>query len=83
MSVIGEVMGERLRQNRLWGAENDDKNSLHDWAAYVVRYLGRAVGENAPLAERREALVQVAALAVAAVESLDREYGGPVCKNLE
>ncbi len=62
-----------------WSFEFDDKNTMSDWVSFINIYLGRAIDTAAsakPAAERvaafRKNMVKVAALAVAAVEAVDR-----------
>ena len=77
-SVLQEVKGERVKQEEKWGEQN---HNLVEWCAI----LGEEVGEvqkaalewhfkhpNASLEEYRKELIQVAAVAVSMVESLDR-----------
>ncbi len=69
--IYVEVANERLRQDRVWGGpNNDDKNKQAEWIKWIVEYsmgVGRANGR-----DFRRRMIQVAALAVAAVESQDR-----------
>jgi hypothetical protein len=74
--ILSEVREERTRQQEELGyaLDHDAGHNPADWVALLARYVGRAgdggdVGD--ALAYRRR-LVQVAAIAVAAVESLDR-----------
>lgn len=76
-AVLGEVVGERGYQDAKWGESN---HAPATWLALLSKQMGQA-GEAALLAEvgvsegvhllRRE-LIQIAAVAVAAVEALDR-----------
>lgn len=74
--VIDEVIEERKRQDKKWGIQNHDPDK---W----LMILGEEVGESnkaaleayfneLPLDDYREELIQVAAVAIAAVESHDR-----------
>jgi NTP pyrophosphatase (non-canonical NTP hydrolase) len=80
-AVLNDVAAERLRQDRKWGVQD---HSPETWLAI----LSEEVGEVAkPLADHltkakdwapedyRAELVQVAAVAVAAIESLHRQEG--------
>ena len=73
---------ERERQDEKWGGPaHDDTHSIREWVSYIVAYLGKAVnresGWGADSVLARKILIKVAALAVAAVESmLRREYDG-------
>lgn len=77
MSILDEIKAEREYQNGKWGVVFDDKNTVNDWGAYINVYLSRALTMLAGPGEQREALVQVASLAVAAVETFDRNTGFP------
>lgn len=74
--VLIEVADERLRQDDKWGGQaNDDSHSTAEFVQLIEDYAGWArtmAGMNSP-AKARERLIQVAALAVAAVESIDRK----------
>lgn len=61
-----------------WGA-HDDQHGPRDWSSFIVEHLGRAVraAEHGDLVGHRDdsyrqRMVSVAALAVAAIEALDR-----------
>lgn len=81
-SVLAEVAAERARQDDQWGGPaHDDAHGVADWAEFRAQYERRmvdAMQEGQPFdahrwrAETREALVKIAALCVAQVESLDR-----------
>jgi len=72
--ILDQIVAERERQDGLWGDSFDDRNTLNDWCAYLMIYAARAAGmENVgKVAEQRLALLKVASLAVAAIETLDR-----------
>lgn len=86
--VAHDVNHERVRQDGLWGEQNHDPFT---WLAI----LGEEVGEAAkaaleirfgkgPLAHYREELVQVAAVACAMVECIDRgTWTWPVVSTVE
>lgn len=73
--ILEEVYQERERQNKKWGgASHDDAHTIQEFVQLIRDYAGwaRVMGVmNSPDKARRR-LVQVAALAVAAVESIDR-----------
>lgn len=72
MTIYDEVNAERAKQDEQWGgSKHDDAHELLDWVAYMEHQLYRATTAETD-AEWRERLIKVAALAVAAVESLDR-----------
>lgn len=84
--VYREVDAERERQDAKWGGPtHDDEHDPEDWIAWIEQRCSRAdemVGcpeeewpERGPEAEYRRNLVQVAAVAIAAIESMDRIKG--------
>lgn len=78
LGLLAEVAEERLRQDDKWGGpEHDDGHTTADFVMLIRDYAGWArtmAGMNSPeKAERR--LIQVAALALAAVESSRRVRG--------
>lgn len=70
--VRGDVETERTRQDKKWGEQNHD---VFKWITILVEEVGEAA--EAALCQRsesyREEMIQVAAVAIAAVESLDRQ----------
>jgi len=71
LDVIGMVVDERKRQDDKWGEQNHNPER---WLAILGEEVGeacKAVLEGDAEGYRKE-LVQVAAVAVAAVENLDR-----------
>lgn len=78
LNVLEEVGDERARQNRKWGEQNHDPTV---WLAVAMEELGEAAqavlkvrGEGSTRDPRdyRAEMLQVAAVAVAAVEAFDR-----------
>lgn len=80
--VLLHVLGERERQDDKWGTQNHPQMT---WLGILAEEFGEAAKEvnelhfrsewvgNADVRQRlRQELVQVAAVAVAAIESLDR-----------
>jgi hypothetical protein len=70
--IYDEIDGERYTQDKKWGHEFDDKKSPYDWMGYIIKY---ATGENKlPKTTRqfRKQMIQTAALAIAAIEAIDR-----------
>lgn len=65
--ILNEVSAERDRQSRLFKEEFDNRNTVNDWVASINIRLGRMADS-----KERINLIQIAALAVAAVEALDR-----------
>lgn len=73
--VLNEVAAEREYQNKRWGTSFDDTNTPSQWMGYVSAYGARnLVGASAVDLEKfRVDMIKVAALAVAAVEAIDRK----------
>ena len=74
--VVADVLLERQAQDaRFGGPASDDRREPAEWVALLLKHLARVAGTDDDDA-RRGHLVRVAALAVAAVESLDRRACG-------
>jgi len=75
-NVLVEISDERERQDKKWGgAGHDDQRHPQDFVQLIEDYAGWArvmAGMNNP-EKTRKRLIQVAALAVAAIESIDRK----------
>lgn len=77
--VLMEVADERERQDEKWGGpDHDDQHHTRAFIGFIDNYAGaaRLAVNKSELSEARRRLIQVAALAVAAVESLDRKMEG-------
>ncbi len=74
--IFAEVAIERAFQDaKSGGPEHDDRHTVSDWAAIIdarVALVERASNFDKSAGARRR-LLQVAALAVAAIQSIDRE----------
>lgn len=66
-----DVSDERRRQNAKWGEQN---HPLDTWITVLVEEVGEAAQDvlKGRIGECRQELVQVAAVAVAAIEFIDR-----------
>lgn len=77
-SVLQDVENERIRQDAKWeGVFNDDDWNAFDWHEMIADYNSwarRMMAMRSP-DKARNRYVQVAALAVAAVEAIDRKNG--------
>lgn len=80
MSVYDEIKNERVyRQGRWLNKVDDTKNTPWHWTAYIMAYATSWMcGTWAPLGENtvsafRVSMIKIAAIAVAAVESIDRQ----------
>ena len=70
MSVYDEIKAERDRQDKQWGgSDHDDHHSRQDWRNYIVEFAKDLRGRG----NFRHQMVCIAALAVAAIESYDRQ----------
>ncbi len=81
--ILEEINKERERQEEIWGVGFDDKNTRNDFVAYIAEYAGRGSTYGASPAEFRKRMVQVAALAVSAVETFDRLDGGMAARHYD
>ena len=72
--IFGMIDAERKYQNDKWGTDFDDKNTVNDWHTYVNWYLTKASegGEDVDRRDLRAYFIKSAALAVAALEALNR-----------
>ena len=67
--VIAEVIQERKNQDRKWGGtEHVDQHTDLDWLSFIDKYASRVVW----CRDARDNFIKIAALAVAAVKSIDR-----------
>lgn len=82
--ILEEIREEREHQDKKWGGPNhDDHHGPYSWASFIITYLGQAVSDTVnevgdserALRSFRYNMVKVAALAVAAVEVVDRKLG--------
>lgn len=78
MKIVLEVIAERLAQDRKFGNVHDSEHSARDWVAFVTAYAGKAVGaldgDDTPGHSYRDRMIQVAALALCAVQQADRGH---------
>lgn len=75
--IFAEIEKEREYQDRRWGTAFDNANTINDWAAYFAAYTARATSMGNTKEQQRAALVKVAAIAVASLETFDRNNGFP------
>jgi hypothetical protein len=77
--ILAEIAAERARQDGRWGgAEHDDDMTMDAFAQLIADYAGwaRVKAREGTFDEARLRLLQAAALAVAAIERLDRDMAG-------
>lgn len=70
-----DVIAERANQDTKWGPEHDNKHPTYEFVELINDYAGwaRILDGQGNSDEARKRLIQVAALAVAAVETIDRK----------
>lgn len=73
--VLEEVAQERENQDATWGTKFDDQNNANDWVAYIAKQAGKATTFPFDATNFRQKMIEVAAMAVAAVETFDRLNG--------
>ena len=73
--VFSDINTERLKQLEKWG---DQRHSTDRWVAIMLEELGEAAKASleGQLDNWREELVQIAAVAIAALEDFDRATKG-------
>jgi hypothetical protein len=74
-AILAEIDGERDYQNKKWGTDFDNKNTLNDWATYINLHLSKAATMGVKSDEQRRQFLKVASLAVAALEIFDKNNG--------
>ncbi|MDA3873984.1 MAG: hypothetical protein PF795_08480 [Kiritimatiellae bacterium] len=75
-NLYNEVFQERKRQDLKWGGpEHDDRHTCTEFRLFILKKMNAAAEASVfdDYEEIRRRLVQVAALAIAAVESMDRK----------
>lgn len=75
--LLDEINEERIRQDKKYGGtEKDDEQSPLHWTSQIKKRASRANGDfttTQNTKEYRRRMLQIAALAVAAVDSIDRK----------
>ena len=73
--VLGKIAAERGRQDQKWGGpDHDDEHRWFDWLNFIREHTEKARTVTDPM-RYRQRLVEVAALAAAAIQALDRQEG--------
>lgn len=78
-NICDEICSERDRQDDKWGGPgHDDQHSTADFCRWIKNYASWAdqMADGKSYDKARKRLVQIAALAVAAVETIDRQTKG-------
>jgi hypothetical protein len=76
--IFHEIQAERIYQDEKWGGpKHDDQHGPNDWITFISCWAGKAFNccKEHPINLRmfRSNMVKVAALAVAAIEWVDRK----------
>ena len=76
--IINAIKLERENQDIQWGKEHDDIHFINDWIAILVRLMGRMqtiYAHDNPITIRsiRAGCIEIAAVAIACAESMDRK----------
>lgn len=76
LSIQQEIFFERLGQRRKWGIEVDDLRGPTDWHQLIADYNGwaRRKGEMGNAEEARKRYIELAAIVVSVIESIDRFF---------
>lgn len=81
--VLEEVLQERTRQNEIWGgSEHDDSHSVYEFLGFIwqrIKGADEGIRANSYSLVRKK-LLQIAALSVAAIESLDRKHAAKMAE---
>ena len=74
MTALIEVLTERERQRDMWSADHDDGHTSQDWDRFIRSRLEDFYDDSPATTEsrRRDRMVKIAALALAALEADDR-----------
>ena len=71
--IIKEVVKRREQQDERWGgADHDDTHDELDWQCYIEKQLKQAANADDSFIWR-DRMIDIAALAIAAIESADRK----------
>lgn len=74
IQILEEIHAERLHQDQKWGGpEHDDQHNFFQWMLFICNRSCKPIEHHNPESIRRH-LVEIAALAVAAIEAFDRRY---------
>lgn len=70
--ALTEVLEECTKQGEMWGAAHDDGHTSHDWEMFIRSRLDKYYDDETLPPRRRELMIHIAALALAALEADDR-----------
>lgn len=72
--VLQDVADERTRQRQMWGNTHDDSHSTLDWLILIQHWRDGALIRADNITKLRKSYVDIAAIAVAAIEQIDRGH---------
>ena len=74
MKALLDLLMERQRQSGMWSADHDDGHTSQDWDRFIRCRLDEFYSDEVENTEprRREKMIHIAALALAALEADDR-----------
>ena len=82
IDILNDIMDDRVKQDEGWGVNRDNSESWILILAEEIEQVTRPVledrfpcGLNISLVEYRKKLIQIAAIAIAVIESFDRNEG--------
>lgn len=80
--VLTQILEERRNQDKKWGGPAfDDERERTEWLSLIREHeerAKRAVSRTGDLDEYRQQMIQIAALAIAAIHAHDRRAGADV-----
>jgi len=74
--ILFDIIDERIRQDKKWGDQSDKNNYI--WLAILTEEIGEiaeAILKEVYWLKGRKELIQIAAVAIAWIEKLDKEHG--------
>lgn len=81
IEILEEIKKERdFQDNKFGGEETDDLKSLGEWILLLNKYIGKAIcsfdlfDKNSIYKTYRFNMIKVAAVSIAAIESIDRKF---------
>jgi hypothetical protein len=75
-AILGEIFRERARQDPKWGGPaHDDIHNPAQWAVLIMKRMQTLASSVLTLHTYRKLLIEVAAMCVAAAQTLDRQQG--------
>ena len=70
--ILEDINKERSRQDSLWSADFDSKNTINDWIAYITYYASQTATTEDSISNFVQSMVKTAALCVAAIETVEK-----------